>query len=89
MYFDAKPPKLKGKEASELQLAKPHCYWANSRRGDHLLNLVEDYAGGLVDLVESDSSSNGSKSQCYLEVGVGEEEDIVISNTVRSKRLRF
>jgi hypothetical protein len=47
------------------------------------LHLVEDDAGGLVDPEDSDNGSRYSDTKCQEVIGHGQEEDIVVLDTVR------
>ena len=49
----------------------------------HVLDLVEDYAGGLVDLVDTDDGGHDDQSQANQVVEARQQEDVIVLNAIR------
>lgn len=50
---------------------------------DYILDLIEDNTGGLVNLVQADYGSGNGEANGGDVVGTGQEEDIIVVDTLR------
>jgi hypothetical protein len=53
----------------------------------HVLDLVEDYAGGLVDLVDTDDGGHDDQSQANQVVEARQQEDVIVLDAIGLVRL--
>ncbi len=73
MYFEAKPPKL--------DTHVSYCSY-KVRALQHILDLIKDDRGWLVDSVEPDSSCENSGQEHPLIIGSWQPEDIMILDAI-------